>query len=120
MIREAPGLGRRSREAAHRDSGGVAIGGGAHGRAAGAGGGRGAHARRAARGRAAAGRRRRHRPRRAAAGRPELLAFSVDKLTLRNESRPPRADYDFFLAAVNPNKMTALCRSGSAALPEIE
>ena len=35
---------------------------------------------------------------------------------MRNESRPPRADYDFFLTAVNPNKMTALCRSGSAVL----
>ena len=52
--------------------------------------------------------------------RPGVPSFSVDRLTVRNESRPPRADYDFFLTAVNPNKMTALCRSGSAALPEIE
>ena len=36
---------------------------------------------------------------------------------MRNESRPPRADYDFFLTAVNPNKMTALWyRAGSAVL----
>ena len=36
---------------------------------------------------------------------------------MRNESRPPRADYDFFLMTVNPNKMTVLWyRSGSAVL----
>jgi hypothetical protein len=49
--------------------------------------------------------------------RPGVPSFSVDGLTVRRESRPPRADYDFFLTAVNPNKMTALWyRSGSAKL----
>ncbi|RLN15770.1 uncharacterized protein C2845_PM02G34890 [Panicum miliaceum] len=49
--------------------------------------------------------------------RPGVPSFSVDRLTVRKESRPPRADYDFFLTAVNPNKMTALWyRSGSAVL----
>ncbi|KAK8446615.1 hypothetical protein SEVIR_9G513801v4 [Setaria viridis] len=49
--------------------------------------------------------------------RPGVPSFSVDRLTVRRESRPPRADYDFFLTAVNPNKMTALWyRSGSARL----
>ncbi|CAL4938007.1 unnamed protein product [Urochloa decumbens] len=49
--------------------------------------------------------------------RPGVPSFSVDRLTVRREARPPRADYDFFLTAVNPNKMTALWyRSGSAVL----
>jgi len=50
--------------------------------------------------------------------RPGVPSFSVDRLTVRNESRPPpRADYDFFLTAVNPNKMTALWyRAGSVVL----
>ncbi|OEL21734.1 hypothetical protein BAE44_0017247 [Dichanthelium oligosanthes] len=49
--------------------------------------------------------------------RPGVPSFSVDRLTVRNESRPARTDYDFFLTAVNPNKMTALWyRNGTARL----
>ncbi|CAN6285375.1 unnamed protein product [Urochloa humidicola] len=49
--------------------------------------------------------------------RPGVPSFSVDRLTVRREARPPRAEYDFFLTAVNPNKMTALWyRSGKAVL----
>ncbi|KAF8776148.1 hypothetical protein HU200_003839 [Digitaria exilis] len=50
--------------------------------------------------------------------RPGVPSFSVDRLTVRDEPRtPPRTDFDFFLTAVNPSKMTALWyRSGTARL----
>ncbi|KAL6649373.1 hypothetical protein ACP70R_013597 [Stipagrostis hirtigluma subsp. patula] len=49
--------------------------------------------------------------------RPGVPSFSVDRLTVNNATRQHRTDYDFFLTAVNPNKMTALWyRDGKARL----
>ncbi|XP_062213546.1 NDR1/HIN1-like protein 13 [Phragmites australis] len=40
--------------------------------------------------------------------RPHVPSFNVDRLSVHNASRQQHMDYDFFLTAVNPNKMTAL------------
>ncbi|XP_066356611.1 NDR1/HIN1-like protein 13 [Miscanthus floridulus] len=49
--------------------------------------------------------------------RPGVPGFSVDRITVINSTRQQRVDYDVFLTAVNPNKMTALWyRSGKARL----
>lgn len=49
--------------------------------------------------------------------RPGVPGFSVDRITVINSTRQQRVDYDVFLTAVNPNKMTALWyRSGTARL----
>ncbi|XP_062208837.1 NDR1/HIN1-like protein 13 [Phragmites australis] len=41
--------------------------------------------------------------------RPYVPTFTVDSLSVHNASRQQHKDYDFFLTAVNPNKLTALC-----------
>ncbi|AQL09130.1 hydroxyproline-rich glycoprotein family protein [Zea mays] len=49
--------------------------------------------------------------------RPGVPGFSVDRITVINSTRQQRVDYDVFLTAVNPNKMTALWyRRGAARL----
>ncbi|KAL5210508.1 hypothetical protein ABZP36_006131 [Zizania latifolia] len=40
--------------------------------------------------------------------RPDAPSFIVDKLSVHNASRQQHVDYDFFLTAINPNKVTAL------------
>ncbi|KAG8073815.1 hypothetical protein GUJ93_ZPchr0006g43809 [Zizania palustris] len=40
--------------------------------------------------------------------RPDAPSFIVDKLSVHNASRQQHMDYDFFLTAINPNKVTAL------------
>ncbi|KAG8097159.1 hypothetical protein GUJ93_ZPchr0013g34842 [Zizania palustris] len=39
---------------------------------------------------------------------PDAPSFIVDKLSVHNASRQQHMDYDFFLTAINPNKVTAL------------
>ncbi|CAD6202447.1 unnamed protein product [Miscanthus lutarioriparius] len=49
--------------------------------------------------------------------RPGVPGFFVDRIIVINSTRQQRVDYDVFLTAVNPNKMTALWyRSGTARL----
>ena len=49
--------------------------------------------------------------------RPGVPGFSVDRITVINSTRQQRVDFDVFLTAVNPNKMTALWyRSGTVRL----
>ncbi|KAF0911195.1 hypothetical protein E2562_007968 [Oryza meyeriana var. granulata] len=50
--------------------------------------------------------------------RPDAPSFIVDKLSVHNASRQQHIDYDFFLTAINPNKVTALWygSSGTARL----
>ncbi|XP_040378595.1 NDR1/HIN1-like protein 13 [Oryza brachyantha] len=43
--------------------------------------------------------------------RPDAPSFVVDKLSVHNASR---TDYDFFLTAINPNKVTALWYGGGS------
>jgi hypothetical protein len=40
--------------------------------------------------------------------RPDPPSFSVDRLSVHNASAQHHVDYDFFLTAINPNKVTAL------------
>ena len=40
--------------------------------------------------------------------RPDPPSFAVDRLSVHNASAQRHVDYDFFLTAINPNKVTAL------------
>uniref|UniRef100_A0A0E0K9X3 Late embryogenesis abundant protein LEA-2 subgroup domain-containing protein n=1 Tax=Oryza punctata TaxID=4537 RepID=A0A0E0K9X3_ORYPU len=44
--------------------------------------------------------------------RPDAPSFVVDKLSVHNTSRHQHVAYDFFLTAINPNKVTALWYGG--------